>query len=209
MKKLAIILLILSSMSLSSDSVSFYEDDFIIIENIDENFSIKKRPFNVMEMNNNYYLHLQYSFKLKGELTNSTIIFKIKEGVTPDFLLKLIGKEHVKFNPAPYGLGEIYEIANETGLTTLSTNVSRYAQDWGSSVSKDIVIYKLKYNSEVVEEILIQLLNVWPNTIDMPYIVDNSDIDKFIQEENEIASKYNFYDSLISEKMIIKNFYGE
>lgn len=206
-RKIILLLLLMISISLFSDQSRVYEDKFIRISISDADFEIVSRPHNVMQKGSRLYLHLQYSFKFQNEVTNAFIILRLKESVDLNQLLLLIGKDDVKQTPSPYGMGDIYNIAQEYVMTQLSPKVSRYGQDWGSSISRDISIYKISYENSYVDEVLIQLLNIWPSSIEMPYIVDNKDIDKYIKEDNEVARKYLFYDQLISKNFLIKDFF--
>lgn len=94
----------------------------------------------------------------------------------------------------------------ENGFTKVSNNIFRYARSWGSSISRDVSIYKYIINSNSYSEVLIQLLDVWPRKQDMPSKFRNPEIDERIISMDEVGKRYSFYDDLITNYILIKEF---
>lgn len=187
-------------------SVELYEDEFIKLNYTEGDLRIEKRSHLVVRNEGKHYLQLQYSFYFEEDILNVMFAFLLKDTAILDQLLVKINNLEIKDDTSPYGMGDVLKYANETGFTLLNKKVKRYAQDWPSAFTRDICIYLIDHKNEYYDEVLVEILNVWPRAIKIPYILNNKDIDQMIKGKNNNVIRYEILDEIFEEGFILKDF---
>lgn len=176
-----------------------YSDDYIEFNS--EEVYVKYKYHEVKTDNEEYYLTLTYLMNFNGQDSTMEIVYRLPKDFDFEILKKSIHSKKITFDSQPYGMGKILDYAKERGFTALNDKTKRYAQNWSSFNTSDILLYVV---SDEDFEYLIQLVNVWPKSIEMPPFFSNKDIDNSFQEESDLSYAYKFWDSFIINNLVFR-----
>lgn len=188
-------------------SENIYKDSYITLR-ISENITIEPTGIRVVTDNKDYYLHIQYSLKYNSDYSNLLFSFKLKKDIDYNNIMKVIYQKEIIYTPSPFGMGRVLITADKKGYTHVTDSIKRYASEWGTFATKDLLIYHRKDDRSFYSEYLIELTNIWPMNSEIPYEFTNKTLDEDIslKKDDYVTSKYIFLDELFSKNLEVFDF---
>ena len=170
---------------------------------------IKKYIFTYKENVYSKMVRFDYFLKYKNQNILLNIFLKPKDEISLEDLKYFTKIEKETYANANFGMGDSYKLLKSENYNTKKIKINNrnaiiFLSNWGSSFTRDILVYNFEINNKAFDNCLIEFYNVWPDNY-LPENYNLNFIEDLIKKNDDKVIIYNLIDNAIKNINFLDN----